>query len=138
MCEAGLEGIQVKISKKSCNKETDKDVEEVVKVHTEDETTLESPGSKDIVVLLGELGAEVELVEGDEHTDAEAEENPQRYAKEEASTSRADIKDPKSVIKEDDEIKIKSSVQGKSLKAAASMNFQTVWFNFDIRPLLQK
>ena len=28
MCEAGLEGIQVKISKKSCNKEADKDVEE--------------------------------------------------------------------------------------------------------------
>ena len=39
MCETGLEGIQVKISKKSCNKETeDKDIEEEVKVHTEDET----------------------------------------------------------------------------------------------------
>ena len=135
MCEAGLEGIQVKISKKSCNKDTDKDVEEVVKVHTEDETTLESPGSKDTVVLLGELGAEVELEEGDEHTDTEAEENPRSDVKEEVSTSpAADIEDAKTVIKEDDEIKMKSSVQGKSSKAAASMNFQTVWFNFAAPP----
>ena len=125
MCEAGLEGIQMKISKKSSNKQAEvKEVEDVVKVHTEDET-VESPGSKDTVVLLEELGVEeelqVELLPGSEEV---------------VSLSMQQVPSPRPEADkvEKTEDKDKSSVQGKSSKAAASMNFQTVWFNFAAPP----
>ena len=126
MCEAGLEGIQMKISKKSSNKESGlKDVDDAVKVHTEDET-VESPGSRDTVILLEDL-----VTEGEEETDekelGDDVENNEVPDMEEINENLED--EPEKV-----EENVNSSLQGKSSKAAASMNFKTVWFNFAAPP----
>ena len=136
MCEVGLEGIQVKASKKSSNKASEVKDMDRVKVHSENE--------------LAELSSKETLVEEPVET-PEIEKVPSllsvespggtKVVKSERKSSQGTNITKITLPEESAEEMVKESKkevsetnQGKSSKAAANMNVKTVWFNFAAPP----
>ena len=149
MCEAGLEGIQLKVSKKSSNKEHGvKELDDEVKIHEEDERVAspsreasEEPDTPDL-----------EIVESPTKSPTVTLKSPVNSPKSPTVTLKSPVnsqKSPTVTLKDEplptihetienvaaEEIqKDVAASQGKSSKAAANLNVKNVWFNFAAPP----
>ena len=125
MCETGLEGVKISISKKSSNKDKElKDFEDSEKVHEENEI-LQSCSNVTIA----------DSIDLAESTDMNPKEHIENILTEMEKKEASDIQiehDVKTEIPEKEDNKDK--YQGKKSKASASLKFQTVWFNFAAPP----
>ena len=125
MCETGLEGVKISISKKSSNKDKElKDFEDSEKVHEENEI-LQSCSN----VTLADT---IDLGDNTEMSQKELIENILIDIEKKDDHEVQIEHDLKAEIQEKEDNKDK--YQGKKSKASASLKFQTVWFNFAAPP----
>ena len=157
MCEAGLEGIQLKVAKKSSNKENGvKELDDEVKIHEENEMVntptkemSEEPETPDLEIV------ENPLTKSPTITLKENPKSPTVTIRDNAKSPTVTLKDsplksPTATLKEEpslptihetietvtvEDIQKEVGVnQGKSSKAAANLNVKNVWFNFAAPP----